>query len=144
MKKYLNIGLVLAIAGMVTTIIVQYRIVQQEKTKQIAVENPAKTEATEVERVIIKTVDKKGDPVVEVREVIRSLVVSKPEIPANSERYSLYYVGCSAGSGLGTPLAFDRYGVSAGINLTESLSVGLYYQRAGNENYVGAQLRINF
>ena len=144
MNKYITIGLVLAFMGMATTIVIQYRIVQQERTKQVAIKNPARAEARVVERIVIKTVDKKGDPVVQIKEIIRSVVVQKPVIPAAKEQHNLYYIGVSVCARIGEFSTPSIYEVGAGINVSEIFSVGVVFQRSEDENYIGVGTRINF
>jgi len=146
MKLYIWVGIVLAFLMMGTTIIGQYRIIKQEDTKQLAIENPAEKKAEVVERVITRTVTKEGKPIEIIKEVIRTVVEKTPLVPQNSvvEWQRHYYVSGTYGYEFTRGFGSNTYGVGVGYNANEWVSCGVRYDTIGPEQRVALEVRINF
>lgn len=120
----------------------QYKLIKQEATKQLAIENPAEKKAEVVERVITRTITKKGDSIEVIKEVVKTVVEKTPSIPHNKVAKRNYYVsgtyGWSPSEGIGS------WGCSVGYNITRDLSAGLRYDTIGPEQRIAVEVRINF
>lgn len=116
---------------------------EQEATKQIAIKNPATKKERVVERIVTKTVDVKGNPVVVVKEVIKTKTETAPVVPEVEGHKSFYLSGC-VGSKLNGNYTPDLYGVGVGWNMSDSIAVGVEYTLCGKSQYVGLRVQINF
>ncbi len=146
MKTYIYAGIGLVFLMLCATIIGQYRIIKQEQTKQVAIQNPAEKKAEVVERVITRTVTKEGKPVEVIREITKTITEKIPVVPNSIYRQPAFYISGTLGNSLGRLDAIwdSSYGVGVGWNISSSLSTGIRYDTIGQEQRVALEVRVNF
>lgn len=142
MKKYLLYGMIIAILASVVSIYSLTVKLQQERTKQAAIHNPAIKKAEVVERVITKVVTKEGETKVVIQEIIRTVSEKTPTIPDNPNTASAWYV--SGTYGYNIVAQNFGYGIGIGANITDWLSTGLRYDTIGQDQRVAVEVRVNF
>lgn len=142
MKLYIWAAIGMAFVMMGATIIGQYRIIKQEDTKQLAIQNPAEKKAEVVERVITRTVTREGKPIETIREVIKTVVEKQAYVPNNVSERKLFYVGGTYG--WRPDGGFDTWGVGVGYNVFSALSAGIRYDTIGPGQRIALEVRVNF